>query len=229
MNAIEHICEPNHLVLTWQPPDLHGSERKRFGVADLYRDDDDAVLIYRDNEEVAEATRLGYSGYPAFGLVNREHKHALAAFKRRLPPRERSDFTDYLRNFRIHSCGLSDFALLSYTEAKLPSDGFGLVNQLDEACVPSEFLLEIAGFRHYGKDSEGLDVGSELSIELEPENPFDPNAIAFKWNGTKIGNVNRFQIETIRTWLKSRQIIAIFERRNGSPARPRGYSFVSVR
>lgn len=229
MNVIEHVCEPSRLVLTWQSPDLDGQERKRFGVADLHRVNDDAVLIYRSNDEVNRAKALGYEGYPAFRMDTREHGNALAAFKRRLPPRERSDFAHYLRNFRLQNCNLSDFALLGYTEAKLPSDGFGLVNQLEYDCVPSEHMLEIAGFRHYLEQSHGLSEGEVVQIELEPENQFDPAAIAFRWRGRKIGNVNRFQIETVTQWLDRRTVNAIFERRNGSPERPRGYAFVKVR
>ena len=229
MNVIEHVCEPTQLVLTWQSPDLNGQERKRFGVADLHRADDDAVLVYRSNDEVNEAKALGYEGYPAFRLDNRQHASALAAFKRRLPPRERSDFAHYLRNFRLQSCDLSDFALLGYTEAKLPSDGFGLVDRLEDSCVPSEHLLEIAGFRHYLTEANGLPEGEGVQIELEPENLYDSEAIAFRWKGRKIGNVNRFQIATVTQWLGNRTVTATLERRNGSPERPRGYAFVVVR
>lgn len=229
MNEIQHICEPDHLILTWQSPDLAGKNRKRYGVADLYRVEGDAVLIYRDDSEVSAAEMLGYTGYPAFRRDSREHKGALSAFKRRLPPRGRSDFSDYLKNFRLHSCDLSDFALLAYTEAKLPSDGFALVSRLDGGCVPSEYMLEIAGFRHYLESSEGMAVGDELEVSLESENPFDSNAVALLWNGAKIGNVNRFQVESVARWLKNCSVSATFERRNGSPERPRGYVFVKVR
>ncbi|WP_162998086.1 HIRAN domain-containing protein [Brevundimonas lutea] len=229
MNAIEHVCEPSRLVLTWQSPDLSGRDRKRFGVADLLREGNDAILVYRADDEVSAAKALGYVGYPAFRPDSRSHENALSVFKRRLPPRERSDFAHYLRNFRLQTCEISDFALLGYTEAKLPSDGFALVDRLEEACVPCERMLEIAGFRHYSAHTAGLLEGEEIQLMLEPDNPYDSSAIAFLWRGNKIGNVNRFQISTVTHWMLGRSVRAVFERRNGGPERPRGYAFVTVR
>ena len=229
MNVIEHVCEPSRLVLTWQSPDLHGKQRKRYGVADLVRTENDAVLVYRTNDEVNEARSLGYAGYPAFRMDAREHANALPAFKRRLPPRERSDFAHYLRNFRLHRCDLSDFALLAYTEAKLPSDGFGLVDQLQDSCVPSEHLIELAGFRYYLDNAEGLIEGVPLTLEAEPNNQHDPHAVVFRHNGKCVGYVHRFQAATFNKWLGRQRIEAVFERRNGTAERPRAYAFVTGR
>lgn len=226
-NMIEHVCEPNRLVLTWQSPDLDGV-RTRFGVADLYRDGQDAILKYRDDSDVQHASELGYVGYPGFRMRTPQHERALGPFLRRLPPRERSDFSRYLDLFRIRNAQISDFALLGYTEAKLPSDGFALVSELESACVPSEHFLEVAGFRHYPESIRSLRGGEELFLQKEPDNKYDPNAVRVEFEGNVIGYVNRFQAKTFNRWLDNHRMSCWFERRNGTEARPRGFMFVSV-
>lgn len=227
-HMIEHVCEPDRLILTWQARDLDG-ERKRFGVGDLIRDGENAILEYRSDADVDQARTLGYEGYPAFKLGVNRHVGALPTFMRRLPPRERSDFSRYLALFCLSAdTMISDFSLLGYTEAKLPSDGFALVSSLSQSCVPSEHLMELAGFRHYPEAVSQLQVGDELIVEPEPNNRVDSNAIVVKRGDLIVGYVNRFQASTFHEWLESDRVQAWVERRNGSPERPRAYMFVRV-
>lgn len=230
MNIIQHLSEPNHLILAWQSPDLDGgpSARKRYSVGDLMRDGDDAVLRYRNDEETQAAKALGYRGYPAFNLDRPEHVRVLGAFMRRLPPRERTDFPKYLERFRIEDRDISDFSLLGYTEAKLPTDGFSIVYPLTEIDFPSEFLLEISGYRKYLDASARMVVGDELELVKEPGNIHDPNAVKFTWDGEVVGYVNRVQAPSVSSWVGKRNIKCVFERRNGTPERPRGYAFLTV-
>ena len=68
---------------------------------------------------------------------------------RRLPPRNREDFGDYLY---LHGLAapfkLSDLALLGYTGARLPSDAFALVPEFPVDAGPCEYVMEVAGTRH---------------------------------------------------------------------------------
>jgi hypothetical protein len=98
---------------------------------------------------------------------------------RRLPPRTRVDFDAHRAQFCLKSgLVMSDFALLAYTEAKLPSEGFSIVNPLTDLCGPCEFLLEVAGYRHYADGlKEPLSVGQPLQFVAEPSNEWDPNAV----------------------------------------------------
>ena len=67
---------------------------------------------------------------------------------RRLPPRNREDFADYLQ---VHGLSapfeLSDVALLGYTGARLPSDGFALVPEFPEDIRPCDYVMEVTGAR----------------------------------------------------------------------------------
>lgn len=225
---IEHICEPSRLLLAWQSPDLNG-DRTRFAVGELVREDKDCVLRYFESSEVDQAKRLGYRGYPAFRINKREHSGGiLPTFLRRLPPRRRADFPDYMAQFRLaKDASISDFALLAYTGAKLPSDGFSIVDPLEDFSPPCEVLTEIAGYRHYApKLSQQPRIGTDLALMPEPDNAYDPKAIAIKCDGETIGYVNRLQTGPFHKWLPRGFVHATVERLNGAADRPRAFMFV---
>jgi hypothetical protein len=123
---------------------------------------------------------------------------------------------------------VSDFGLLGRTEAKLPSDGFSLVDPLNGANARCDLMLEVAGYRYYAPVAD-LTVGDSLTIQREHNNEHDPNAVAFRVADQKIGNINRLQADTFQQWLSEREVSAIVERLNGLPGRPRAFAFVRVR
>jgi hypothetical protein len=189
-------------------------------------------MRYFTGEQVERAKELGFVGYPAFRLSQREHRGGvLATFLRRLPPRTRPDFEAYKSQFRLGAeLALSDFALLAYTEARLPSDGFSIVNTLEDLDAPCELVLEIVGYRHHGhKLADRPQVGDELELIPEPTNPFDEKAIAVKVNNKTIGYVNRLQTSAFHGWLREGRVTATLERVNGAVDRPRAFMFVCVR
>jgi hypothetical protein len=165
--------------------------------------------------------------YAAFNLKQSEHgKDVLAAFMRRLPPRSRADFTQYLEGLRLASSNLSDFALLGYSEAKLPSDGFSLVNPLDDAGTPNEFLLELARYRHHEPSLVKNDIGASVDLVPEPTNAFDPNAVAIQYGLRTIGYINRLQAKVVGKWVQQNRASAVLEKLNGTPNKPRAFIFL---
>jgi HIRAN domain len=228
---ITHISEPSRLLLAWQGPDPHG-DRTRFAVGELLLSGSDVTLRYLSGPEVEKAKKLGFQGYPAFKLDQQEHRQGvLAAFLRRLPPRARPDFDAYKAQFRLKSdLGLSDFALLAYTGARLPSDGFSVVDTLEDVRAPSELVLEIVGHRHWvAKLKSPLRVGEALDLLPEPENPVDKNAVVVKARGDLVGYVNRLQTATFHKLLREGSVEATLDRLNGSSDRPHAFMFVRVR
>jgi hypothetical protein len=238
-NWIERVAEPRRLFLAWQAPD-HMNERYRWAVGILEPAGNDCTLRYlysgaeferrNPGRTFDELLGLGYQGYPAFPLRREMHVGGvLSAFMRRLPPRTRSDFEEYKRQFRLAPhLSLTDFALLGQTEAKLPSDGFSVVDPLDGAIDRCDLMLEAAGYRHYAASAQ-LAVGDLLTILAEPENEHDPNAVVIRAANQTIGYINRLQTGAFQRWLAERDVSGIVERLNGRPERPRAFAFVRVR
>jgi hypothetical protein len=240
-NWLENICEPTLLILAWQAPD-HLKERFRWAVGEVKSTSDGFSLRYfapgqefenhNGGRTFDQIIALGYAGYAAFPIKVREHTSGvLEAFNRRLPPRGRSDFAEYMKHFRLKDySSLSNFALLGKTEATLPSDGFSIVDPLDGSASCCDLLLEVAGFRYYAKDlGNSVSIGTMVEINTEPENKFDANAVRFSLNGLTVGYVNRLQAPAFHQWIKNNKISAVVERINGKVERPRVFLFVRVR
>lgn len=240
-NWITEVSEPDHLILAWQAPDEF-KDRTRFAVGILTcRDREVRLRYFSDGDEFArlnpgktyaQMVGYGYAGYPGFSLDRREHSSGvIEAFMRRLPPRTRSDFAAYEQHLRVRpGTELSDFALLGLSEAYLPSDGFSVVDPLDPDVDQRQLIVEVAGYRYYATKGEGLlpTVGDMVEVVAEDDNVFDTRAVAVVFQGQKIGNINRLQVETFRAWSAQGRIEATVDRLNGRVDRPRLFLFVRV-
>lgn len=230
---IEHIVEPSRLLLLWQGPE--GSSRVRHVVGELTPSETGLALRYAvDSPDLQAAKRDGFRGHPAFTDLDKTHvTGVLEAFLRRIPPRSRQDFGDYLRQQRLPlNTSLSDFALLGYSGARLPSDGFSVVHTFEGYDEQFEFITEVAGFRHqapmFNVNASDLPLGDMVSFRREPENVADPGAIAVIWRGKRIGYVMRGLNRYFGDWLSDRSVSAHIARLNGRPERPAVYLFVEV-
>jgi hypothetical protein len=230
MNLITHIIEPQRLYLVWQGPE--GGDRMRRLVAELRRTNHAIELHYlTQSEDFRKARESGFEGYPAFPKTDRVYKEGvIETFMLRLPPRERPDFNKYLESLRISpSVRISDFALLGYSGAKLPSDGFSIVHPFDDVDEPCEILTEVAGFRYYSGMDMQLAAGMNATLQPEPNNPFDPQAIMVTINGKKVGFIGRGVLAAFHRWMNSGcEITAVIEKMNGRPERPSIMLFVSI-
>ena len=233
MNFIEHILEPKRLLLVWQGPE-GSSRRTRHAVAELLRQSDEQVRFRYlvDTADFKNACAEGFINYPAFRKVDQTYELGVVdTFIRRLPPRTRGDYTQYLEQFRLRpATSISDFALLAYTGAKLPSDGFSIVNPLEDVEQACDLLIEVAGFRHVAKvPLETLRPGEEVQFTPETGNLHDPHAVAVLAHGQKIGYVPRQQASAFRALYNSGSLSAQIERLNGSTERPLVYLFAALR
>jgi len=224
MCKIKHILESNRLILTWRGPnDSHG----RYAVAELQHIGETFVFSYlKDSKDFLEAQKIGFNGFSAFNnfeLIYTEN--VLDVFKSRIPPRSRDDFKLYLEQIGLDpEAVISDFALLSYSGAKLATDSFELVDpldNLDNLNAPCELLLELAGVRHYVKDCSIFKADDSVQLLEEPENPYDYNAVVAMCRGMKIGYINKMQCEAIKHGLKSYLFFAHINKINGTEERPR--------
>ena len=230
MRYIEHIFEPDRLLLSWQSP----GERLRMFVAELVRNGDNANLVYlKEREDFSKAQSLGFNGYPGFDIEKDVYKNVLASFMKRLPPRSRGDFGRFLDALRIKAeAEISDFALLGYSGAKLPDDDFTVINPFENASFPFEFMLPVEGYQHY-QDELSLNVLSidmQADFEVEPDNPKDPQAIKIIIDGIRVGYVCRGLTASFHKWMQSDLTISAYvERINGTGQDPKVYLYVSVK
>ncbi|HBP40998.1 MAG: HIRAN domain-containing protein [Vreelandella alkaliphila] len=228
---IEHLVEPHRLLLYWQARE--STSRSRYLVGELIKRDGKVVLLYDLNSsEMVEAKRMGFRGYPAFPLKKTEYSNqVLEAFTRRLPPRSRRDFGRYLELRAIPAnATISDFALLGYSGAKLPNDGFEVVHPFDNPPEAFEVLIEIAGFRHESQlEITDLQVGGSIQFLPEPENPVDTGAICIASAGHKLGYVPRGHLDMLHRMLAEGAILEgeVF-RTNGTSERPLVYVLTRI-
>jgi hypothetical protein len=231
VNCIKRIINPNRLLLVWQAPG--GKSRIRHVVGELFLREGGVVFRYlSDTQEFQKAKAEGFVCYPAFRKIGQEYTQGvLDSFLRRLPPRKRGDFNKYLEQWRLApNVEISDFALLGHTGAKLPNDGFSLINPFDEHNPPNEFYIEVAGFRYYQENIsiDDIEVGMKAVFIAEPDNEHDSNAVMIEVLGKKIGYVNKAQSKALRHWLTYCSIDACIERKNGTSERPLIYIYGQV-
>ncbi|MGI4794903.1 MAG: HIRAN domain-containing protein [Janthinobacterium lividum] len=227
------------MILAWQAPD-NLKDRFRWAVGQITPNGSQWVLTYLDGKEFEQANEgrsnerlraLGFTGYPGFTSDTSTHREGvMEAFMRRLPPKSRADFQSYKAHFRLaNDLELSDLGLLGRTEAKLPSDGFSVVDPLDAPeAQTDELMMEVAGYRYYAQNlGRPLEVAQSLQAVPEPANLHDQQAIMFMLDDTKIGYVNRLQTGIFHRWLQQGNIQIAVERINGTETSPRAFVFVS--
>lgn len=235
---IEHPVHPSRLILAWEAPPA-ASDRKRWAIGELlargsetlfryYRDDE--FLRANDYRSPSTLHALGYRGYPAFPLSVEIHtSRVLEAFGRRLPPENRSDYDEFLQYYRYRSAPRPlGLAILGATGAKLPGDGFSLIDPLDQVEGDADLILELAGSRHYQRTPMPA-PWQIVQFFPEPDNQFDPRAIRVDVEQGVLGYLNRLQAPKFRTLLDDSAVKGWFLRANGTADRPRALLFVRAR
>ena len=230
MNFIEHVREPRRLLLVWQRPEEDGAPRMRRAVAELVREPGAVRFHYlTDTPDFASAVQEGFVNFPAFRKLHVTYDlGVLDVFMRRLPPRSRDDYAQYLEQFRLRpETRISDFALLGYTGARLPSDGFSILDPLEDLGADCDVLMEVAGFRHVSvQPVENIVLGAPAALVPEHDNPHDVTAVAVEIGGERVGYVPRQQAPALRQLLATLDIQARVERVNGRSGRPLVYLYV---
>ena len=214
--------EPNRLKLIWQSS---GPDRNKYTVGELVRSGPFVSLSYfRESVEMFGAYSAGFVGHAAFPLHRPVyHENVMETFARRLPSRHRNDFYLYLHKNRLtaHSI-ISDFALLGYTGAYLPSDGFSFAVDWRFQELPYLFLMEVAGFRYNSGMLMQMDdlIGRTAFFQHEADNPYDSNAVAIYVEGQKIGYIPRYYAADFITWNAAYDVSGSIERIDGALAKP---------
>lgn len=226
---IENSIYVNTLFLTWQS---NKDRNERHLVGALKRLDSGFEFSYLvETPDYNDALVKGFQGYPAFPLNKGPFTNdVMATFMKRLPPRSRRDFRKYLVNHHLpETFDGSDFDLIAHTGVQLPSDGFDLIPNLEEAEVPFDYLMQVAGTRHYltYEQASKIDLYSVVELKLEDDNKFDCYAVAVLVDGVVIGYVNKLFCATVRK-LMERNLKCYIAQISGTLERPLIYVMISA-
>jgi len=219
------IIEPERMKVVWKSP---GGSHRNYHVADLLRSNGDEQIQFVYNTESDDfklAFEQGFQGYFAFPLKQSDSfdEGIMQVLSRRLPPRSRSDFHSFLKQWAIpENQEISDFALLGYSHGSIPGDDFSFYPYWEDYELPCSFLIEVAGFRYNAGMSMDIDSISSIRFSKDIDNDHDSNAVSIWGNDQKIGYVNRTLTNAFHKWLdQGASIQASIYRVNGTEERPR--------
>ena len=211
---ISHFSEPSRLLLAWRGTrSKRRTHALRCRQAIAQRKRCHAALSERARGRKAQEARV--SGISSLQVRSaRTSARRACGLSSPIAATSPAGFDAYKAQFRLKpDLGLTDFALLAYTGARLPSDGFSVVDKLEDVRAPSELVLEIVGHRHWvTKLKSPLHIGEALDLLPEPENPVDKNAVVMKARGNVVGYVNRLQTAAFQKWLREGSVEATLDR-----------------
>ena len=229
---IDTPVQTRRALLTWQRPLGYGGDRDRFAVGELSQGEEGVHFAYLP-DGVAAAEAQGFDGYPGLPM-GRETRpdEAVRVLLRRLPPRGRSDFGEYLAGYGLDpAADISDLSLLAYTGARVisESDGFGVTETFEGFGRPFRYLFDVAGYRHYRPSLPDLAVGDALHFIPDDNNPKDDDAVeAVTATGARVGYANRLQAPVLREWMREAKIGLRVFRINPRPAYPRLFAMAEI-
>ena len=221
---IENPILTRRALMAWQRPLGGGKRRDRFAVAELVQNGTCLSFRYLKDRELEPARQVGFKGYPGLPIGSSQlDRIAEEVLMRRLPPKERPDYGEFLKRFGLPPDeNYPALTLLAYTGARLTGDGFSVCETFDGFEPPFTYVFDVAGSRHYKRLYDELKQDDCLRLEREPDNEHDPDAVRIvQIDGTKVGYVNRLQAKAVGRWLDDDGISARVFRANGRIEYPR--------
>ncbi len=230
-DLITDPIQTRRALFTWQRPLEQPGSRDRFAVAELLQCEGGVAFSYLDEGSLAPVMEAGFRGYPGLALGDaHEAETALDVLARRLPPRDRPDFHEFLETFGLSpQADFSNLSLLAYTGARVTGDSFGVTETFDGFDRPFRYVFDVSGYRHYRNDALDLAVDEPLIFRLEPTNEYDSDAIEIaRENDVRLGYINRLQAQTVRGWIEHGNIDARVFKVNGRSAYPRLFVMADI-
>ena len=240
MKLIEHIKDPERVLVIWQRPDeaAKGGAGERYLVGEVRRQEGRVYLEYYDNDDATRARAIGFNGFTTFPADKESlyNGNVDTVLSKRLASTSRPDYEQYLVSHRINpeqAEKLSVLGLLAYTGGKLASDGFSFAHTFENTTPPFDFTFEVAGFRHNDgmKHFQPIDGLLRAAVEFvpEPNNVSDKDAIAVYTAGVILGYVHKGLRTVMHRLLSNHQVTGHVTRLNGTPERPCVIVLVQVR
>ena len=178
--------EFDKIYVSWRKG--QGSRRHIVGV--LEHTADDKYLFKYEKEAVGKAKEEGFIPYTEFSDIDKSYNsNVLDVFAQRLTKADRPDIQQFYDFWEIDPIYKDDkFYLLGHTQGLLPTDNFEFL--ADYKNIESlHFLTELAGLSKLQIASTELQVGDELSYELEQTNEYDTKAVQVKKGEISLGYI----------------------------------------
>lgn len=176
----------NKITVTWRVGP--GSNRYCIGTIS-----EDGEFTYNP-KEVEKAKEFGFTGYPGIPF-NAIPENAVELFFMRLINFERKDLKPLLDFWEVEESNVADkMYLLAMTQGKMATDTYEFLASF-KPIKGLVFVTEIAGLSHSKYDLSKIKNGDILSYKKEPENSYDPKAIAVYKDNEKIGYIKMGHLE----------------------------------
>lgn len=230
-DLITDPIQTRRALLTWQRPLEQPGSRDRFAVAELSQCEGGVAFSYLDEEGLAPALESGFCGYPGLALGDaHEAATALDVLARRLPPRNRPDFHEFMETFGLSpQADFSDLSLLAYTGARVTGDSFGVTETFEGFDRPFRYVFDVSGYRHYRDGAPDIAIDEPVIFQHDPTNEYDLHAVeATRNSGVRLGYINRLQTQTVREWLERGSVDARVFRLGGRSAYPRLFVMADI-
>ncbi len=199
--------DKDYLYLIWKEP----ISRRNYIVAQLSKN---SQYEFCYGHEIDEAIEKGFELLIPFDNINKVYKSdtLFPTFSSRLPDSKRRGIEKILAKYGLEE--FDEYMLLKRSGARLPIDSLEFIDPIfEEHNGEVKRIFYIAGVRHYiGCDGDNfekaihLKVGDRLSLELEPTNKFDKNAIKIiDKDNNHVGYLPRYYSESVAGYIKQEE------------------------
>lgn len=189
--------------LIWKEP----VKRRRYKIGILSYENSKYTFKYVD-PELDNALKMGFKDFPGFDDLKKQYEsdELFANILTRLPNKSRPDYLEILNSYNLE-IDSDNLEILKATKGRLLTDNFEFV----PAFEINKVEFDVAGTRHsddvkFCVNNDLINVNDRLTLELEPSNEYDSNAIKvlLTKEGKKyhLGYVPRYYTEELSKLLK---------------------------
>ena len=176
-----------HIIVVWRPRRSY----RRIPVAIVDSNGVETTFQYL-KDGVEQARKEGFVYFPDFPDIEKRYEiNVLKRLAFRINDNRRSDIQDYYSFWEVPEEAQKDiYRLLAYTQGILATDNFEFLAEYNDV-QGVKFVTEVAGLSVVPLESTAIEEGDELEWRREPDNSYDPKAVALYKNGQKIGYVKK--------------------------------------
>lgn len=187
----------DYLYLIWKNPQT----RSRHLIGTLKKN---GKYEFQYSSDIKKCQEKGFDLLVSFPDINKKYvsENLFPEFLSRIPGSNRIDIKDILKKYNLKS--YNAFELLKRSGAKTSLDTLEFIDpilNLKEKNITREFY--IAGTRYYCTKSneEKINIGDNVTFELEPDNKIDQYAIKMNINNIFVGYMPNYYSKIVNKYL----------------------------